>query len=1123
MDKSQVSKLLLSYFSQKHILVNHHINSYNEFLRDILPDIISQHFPLKVQSSTNESLIQSVSLSIHKSYFEHPQYSEKNGCRKVMTPKIARLNNHTYSVSLYVDIVVALSVKEGEVIVDVPAKVIKDVLFGKFPIPVKSEYCASHRDIQGECRYDLGGYFIVNGNEKVLVSQEKVAPNLIQVYEAKGNSKYSHSSEVRSCIDNRFAPTKTLAFKIEGKRMNPLIMVSIPHLKKDICFALLFRALGCLSDKDILDYILCHLNDPDIRNQMIHLIQPSLLQSSGITSEYKALEILSENLQSYNQSFNVDMRINYCQTILGRECIPHIGGEVNAKFYYLGLMIYKMLLCRLGVSDPSDRDNYKNKRMETSGTLMGTLTNQCVSRMVKDIRSHLSKEINNGTWTLHNNHNDILTEHNISKVLKGNYIESVLKGALATGNWGMKSNVNKQGVSQVLNRLTFMSTLSHLRRISMPVDSTGKLIDPRKLHNTQYGYICPSETPEGHSIGVVKNFAISCEVTQHSDSTILREKIDPLLTNLNQTLPKDRIHKEGVKVFVNGDWIGYTNNPKEFVDRVRHWKIDLQIHPHSSISWNIFENEIFIFTDRGRCTRPLIRVGSQFQDFDSWKTLLSENDLIEYIDIYECDNILIAPSLKRIEGHTHYEIHPSLMLGVMANCIPFCNHNQSPRNTYQSAMGKQAIGIHSSNAYHRYDTISHILHYPQRPLVNTRMMQHFKFNDLPNGINVVVAIATYGGYNQEDSVLVNQAAIDRGLFNSTMLRTYKDEAKKNQLTGEEDIFCKPNTENLLYRKPFNYDKLESDGFVSKNQYIDSNDIIVGKVMPIKHAEFNYRDCSTSLKTNEKGFIDDNYVSVSSDGYRFCKTRVRTIKIPEIGDKVSSRHGQKGTIGMIYPQEDMPCTKDGIVPDIIMNPHAVPSRMTIAQLIECILGKSCASLGYAGDGTPFEETDVNEIARVLESCGHEGYGNQVLYSGITGEQLKTQIFIGPTYYQRLKHMSGDKIHSRDTGPVVSMTRQPAEGRSSHGGLRFGEMERDCMISHGSAYFLKERMMDVSDKYTIYTCNTCHMICPGNSKRGIYECKRCKNYGDFTKSYIPYSCKLLIQELMTMSLGPRLLQG
>jgi len=286
-------------------------------------------------------------------------------------------------------------------------------------------------------------------------------------------------------------------------------------------------------------------------------------------------------------------------------------------------------------------------------------------------------------------------------------------------------------------------------------------------------------------------------------------------------------------------------------------------------------------------------------------------------------------------------------------------------------------------------------------------------------------------------------------------------------------------------------------------------------------EYKYKDSSTTIKKNETGYIDSNYIGINEDGYRFCKVRIRSPRSPEIGDKVSSRHGQKGTVGMTYRQSDMPFTKDGIVPDIIINPHAIPSRMTIAQLLECILGKSCALLGYEGDGSGFNGTNIEDLIRILENQGFDGTGNEILYNGLTGEQMKTSIFMGPTYYQRLKHMSGDKIHSRAGGPIVAMTRQPSEGRSSHGGLRFGEMERDCMISHGSAYFLKERMLDVSDKYSVYVCNTCNLISPGNLEDNIFECKKCKNYSDFTKIYLPYACKLLLQELMCMNIGPRLL--
>uniref|UniRef100_A0A6C0F6D9 DNA-directed RNA polymerase n=1 Tax=viral metagenome TaxID=1070528 RepID=A0A6C0F6D9_9ZZZZ len=1127
--QEDIQTLISAYFTQKDVFVKHHLESYNEFLNVIVPSILNQYFPMTVKATDANNLVQELQLRIVSSVYEHPHYTEKNGCRKIMSPTVARTNNHTYSISLYVNFEVHMKVKQDDTIVDLPFTQIKDVLFGKFPIPVKSEYCVSKNDPINECRYDQGGYFIVNGNEKILVTQEKVIPNIVQVHDLKG-SRYGYQAEIRSSEENIFAPPKTLVCKIESKATSPMIVVMIPHSKKEFPVSLLFKALGCLTDKDIIEYVICHSRNETLRHRLAQLLLPTLLQTTDIHTEYLALENISSYLQNYSQSFNVDMKIRYCKTIIQRECLPHLGDDIKKKAHFLGWMVYKMLLCKLGISKPTDRDNYQNKRMETTGSLMGTLTSQCVNRMCKDIRNYLSKEINSGSWTLQNNHTEILTSTNINKVIKGSYIESVLKGALATGNWGMKTNTNKQGVSQVLNRLTFMSTLSHTRRISMPVDSTGKLVDPRKLHNTQFGYICPSETPEGQPIGVVKNFACSCEVTLHSNSTLLRNMIRDMIHVLSECELYNPIHPASVKVVVNGDWIGYAIDPYNLVNQIRKWRRTIQINPHTSVTWDISEGAIYIFTDRGRCIRPLIikdidKLTNTNIDEKTWSEILMEEQIIEYIDSHESDSVFISPSLNRIQdkSYTHCEIHPSLMLGVMANCIPFSNHNQSPRNTYQSAMGKQAIGIHCTNMSNRYDSFSHMLHYPQRPLVNTRMMNHFKFNELPNGINVIVAIATYGGYNQEDSVLVNQAAIDRGLFSSTMFRCYKDEAKKNQLTGEEDIFCKPDPDTLLFPKPCDYSKLSSSGIVPKNTKVTSKDIIIGKVTPVKNKEYKYRDGSISVKTNESGYIDDNYDSTTSDGYKFCKVRVRRVKIPEIGDKVSSRHGQKGTIGMIYPQCDMPTTADGIVPDIIMNPHAVPSRMTIAQLIECILGKSCAKLGCMGDGTPFENTDVREIGKVLESCGHEGYGNQVLYSGITGEQLKTQIFMGPTYYQRLKHMSGDKVHSRASGPVVSMTRQPAEGRSSHGGLRFGEMERDCMISHGASFFLKERMLDVSDKYTIYTCNECNMIVPGNPKKTLYECKRCKNYGDFSKSYIPYSCKLLLQELNTMSIGPRLVKG
>ena len=585
-----------------------------------------------------------------------------------------------------------------------------------------------------------------------------------------------------------------------------------------------------------------------------------------------------------------------------------------------------------------------------------------------------------------------------------------------------------------------------------------------------------------------------------------------------------------VQVLINGNILGYTLDPVVLIETFKDKRRNNCIHIHNSIYWNHSENTIYIYTDKGRCTRPVFNIkevhkttNEEIFEIKTWDDLILRTKIIEYLDYHESENSLIQNSITEKRKNTsHSEIHPSLILGALASCIPFLNHNQAPRNTYQSAMGKQAVGIHCTNFNKRYDTFSHILNYPQRPLINTFMMKHFNFNSMPNGIMAIVAIATYSGFNQEDSVIMNKSAIDRGLFTSTFYRTYKDEEHKNQLTGDEDIFCKPDSDKLLYPKPFNYSKLNDSGFIDKNTYVDHNDMIIGKVMPLKDdTKYQYKDCSMNMRNNEKGHIDDIYLNTNGDGYRFCNVRIRSNKIPQIGDKFSSRHGQKGTVGMIYSQEDMPFTKDGIVPDIIVNPHAIPSRMTIAQLLECLLGKSCTELGYYGDGTGFNNTSVEDVITTLEKCGFEGSGNEVLYNGFNGEQMKTSIFMGPTYYQRLKHMSSDKIHSRSSGPIVSMTRQPSEGRSSHGGLRFGEMERDCMIAHGTASFLKERLMDVSDKFSIIICNQCKLIATGNSEKNIYECKKCKNYGDFSKVYIPYACKLLIQELMTMSVGPRIL--
>jgi DNA-directed RNA polymerase II subunit RPB2 len=466
---------------------------------------------------------------------------------------------------------------------------------------------------------------------------------------------------------------------------------------------------------------------------------------------------------------------------------------------------------------------------------------------------------------------------------------------------------------------------------------------------------------------------------------------------------------------------------------------------------------------------------------------------------------------------------------VLASNIPFPDHNQSPRNTYQSAMGKQAIGVYASNYKYRFDTMSHVLNHPQRPTVSTRVASLLGADALPSGQNVVVAIATYTGFNQEDSVIFNRSAADRGLFNTTTFRTIKDQCHKNHSTGEEEFYCRPDRLNATNIKPYNFDLVNDGGYVTEGTYLSGDDVVLGKSMPVKkgHIICN-NDNSVTLKHNEGGFVDISacndrfFKNTNGDGYTFAKVKIRNTRVPTVGDKFSSRHGQKGTVGMVYEQCDMPFTADGITPDIIVNPHAIPSRMTIAQLFECVLGKACTLRGARGDGTPFQDgADLDAVGTVLQTHGFSAHGDEVMYNSRTGHRMNARVFIGPTYYQRLKHMVRDKIHSRaNNGPVVMLTRQPAEGRARDGGLRLGEMECQCLESHGTLQFLKERIMECSDNYRVFTCRTCGMIANVNPDKGIAVCSRCENTHDFVQVRIPYATKLMLQELQCFGIGTRI---
>jgi DNA-directed RNA polymerase II subunit RPB2 len=815
-------------------------------------------------------------------------------------------------------------------------------------------------------------------------------------------------------------------------------------------------------------------------------------------------------------------------------------------------MASRVIKCSLGLTKQDDRDSYMNKRIDLTGVLLNNLFRNYFNKLVKDMTKQVIREINTGSWKSTEDYLSIINKTNAYKIIKSTTIENGIKRALSTGDFGIKNvNTNKVGVAQVLNRLTYVSSLSHLRRVNTPIDKSGKLIPPRKLHNTTWGFLCVAESPEGASVGVVKNISYMSHITIPSHADSLHKQVEPHIQSLDTIVNCGEL-VDAVKVFVNGAWVGISTRPVELYNAFKDKKSKGIINIYTSVVFDIRNKEIRICNDSGRIMRPVLRVKNNRTFITSdvlrkldrreitWDDLVTDcridNAIIEYIDPEEQNFSMIAmkrtdlkngwnPTSQFNYNYTHCEIHPSTIFGILASCIPFPEHNQSPRNTYQCAMGKQAMGMYVTNFYNRMDKTAYVLSNPMRPLVDTRIMRMIKLDEIPSGAPVIVAIMSYTGYNQEDSILVNKGAIDRGLFSATIYHTEKDEDKK--INGDEEVRCRPDSTKTKGMKFGNYSKLNSKGVIPENSVIENRDIIMGKVMPIKenrndHTKvIKYEDASKMHRTTEDCYVDKNYTERNGDGYVICKVRIRTFRKPVIGDKLSSRHGQKGTIGNIIPEMDMPFTKSGQRPDIIINPHAIPSRMTIAQLKETLLGKVLLELGLFGDGTSFGELDVYTIRNELLKLGYENNGNEVLYNGLSGEQIDSDIFIGPAFYQRLKHMVNDKQHSRSIGPMVNLTRQPAEGRSRDGGLRFGEMEKDCMVSHGAARFTRERLYDVSDKYQVHVCSRCGMVAAFNDALGIHCCKMCDNRTEFALVEIPYSCKLLFQELQTMNIAPRIM--
>ncbi|KAL9625455.1 MAG: hypothetical protein Q9160_000518 [Pyrenula sp. 1 TL-2023] len=1175
-----------SFFESKG-LCSQQIESFNLFTKVTMQDLVNEQGAVtmdqqvaNLDGEVNPVVIRRHTVKFGKVTLSAPSHTEGDGTTQELMPHEARLRNLTYSSAIYLQMTRTLWEGRERPLEQVPNAITsldetgnelfwsqaelgsegepQDIFIGKCPVMLKSNIChltdpnrfMSEKDMfaWGECPYDQGGYFIINGSEKVLIAQERSAGNIVQVFKKPAPSPTRCLAEIRSSIDTGARILSSCTVKLMGtaegasSRIPNPIRVSLPYIRQDVPLAIVFRALGIVPDSEILEKICFDQGD----KEMMEMLMGSLQEGQVIQSTDVALDWIGRRGQ--NASLRASERRKHAEDILTKEFLPHIGTDAatrseGRKAYFLGYMVNRMLQCALGRTEPDDRDHLGKKRLDMSGPLMSNLFRTQFQKLVKDFQRYMQKQVESDR--------DI----NLKVGFKASIITNGLKYSLATGNWGEQKKVikSKAGVSQVLSRYTFASTLSHLRRTNAPIGRDGKMAKPRQLHNTHWGFICPAETPEGQACGLVKNLALMSAVTTGSKNFAADELLTNYILQKRHVEPLEdwepSMSPTATKIFLNGVWFAVVKEePRFLVEHFRNLRRKKQLPEMTALVWDIRDREFRINTEAARIVRPLFviesdpampnkgeliltkehvarlmrtrenrQMGRPIEDYQDdaldWSDLVHQG-IVEWVDAEEEETIMIVMSPDELvmsrEYHagyeladsedplarvapllnpyahtfTHCEIHPSMILGVCASIIPFPDHNQSPRNTYQSAMGKQAMGVFLTNFDQRMETMANILYYPQKPLATTSSMEHLRFRELPAGQNAIVAIACYSGYNQEDSVIMNQSSIDRGLFRSLFYRTYQDQEKQ---IGHQVLekFEKPSRADTLRLKRGTYDKIDEDGIVAPGVRVSGEDIILGKTAPMapESEEMGQRtkahvkrDASVQLRSTESGIVDQVLLTTTNEGSRFAKVRVRTTKIPQIGDKFASRHGQKGTIGITYRQEDMPFTKDGVVPDLIINPHAIPSRMTIAHLIECQLSKLASLTGAEGDATPFTTVTVSQISDRLREYGFHSRGFEVMYNGHTGRKLMAQVFLGPTYYQRLRHMVDDKIHSRARGPTQILTRQPVEGRARDGGLRFGEMERDCMIAHGASSFLKERLMDVSDPFRVHVCDRCGLMTP-----------------------------------------------
>jgi DNA-directed RNA polymerase subunit B len=1081
---TQIYRTLLKSFKESIGFDDHQIKSFNEFLHYRIQKIFNDIGEIELETPD----LAEFKIRLGKVRVPNPTIKEADGAVRKVTPNECRLRSLTYASPIYLEMIPIINGVEQES---------QEVKIGDLPMMVKSDMCMIAKLTgdelveAGEDPNDPGGYFIINGTERVIVMMEEVLSNM-PVIEKKNDIETARiNSESAGFVQRHVV-----------ERKGGIVTLSFANIKK-MPVVVILRALGMETDKNIIESI---SSNPEEMQEIYFNLYETNVKTIEDAREFVGRQIKIPQKEYRNKRIN---------DLLDKYLLPHLGQKKanrEAKATYLAKVVRKVIKLGLGNVEEQDIDHYGNKRLRMVADFFEILFRSVLLGkygLVSRIVYSYQKLVKRGKMP------------SIQSIVESEYLTKRIISHMATGQWVG----GRTGVCQRLERTNFVRTIAHLRNVISPLSSSQEHFEARALHATHWGRLCAEETPEGINIGLRKYLAVFANITTHTD--VKDKKLIESLVNKN----------EGTNaIFMDGHIIGTTNSPKKLVTEIITRRRKGNISNTVNVSWVPEFEEIHINTDSGRVQRPLIILENGKQTLTeefvqkikknemTWNDLISHG-VIEYLDAEEENSALIAIDDKTVTSdYTHIELNPGIILGLSASLVPFPTHNRGDRVNFGAKMSGQSLGIYATNFLARTDTKSDVLLYPQMPLVNTAVGGEIEMEKHPQGANIVIAIMSFKGYNMEDGIILNKATIERGFGHSYFFRNYSTEEMRYWGIEKDEIKI-PDKSVSGYRTEESYANLAEDGIVNRETAVQAGDVLVGKVSPLRFfgpmesfmvETENKRETSETIRYGEDGVVDNVILSETSNGNKLVKINVRSRRLPELGDKFASRHGQKGVISLVVPEEDMPFTSSGITPDIILNPHAIPSRMTIGQLMEIIAAKLSALSGKAIDASAFNEISEMSIRDGLKKFGFKNDGKEIMYDGLSGKKLEADILIGPCYYQKLHHMVANKVQSRARGPVTLLTKQPTAGRVKQGGLRLGEMEKDCLIAHGASLLLKERFS--SDNYIMPVCTRCGLFAVEDRVKGKKYCMTCKK-SKIEEITISYAFKLMLDELKCLGIYPK----